>query len=113
MTSASGVRWTTFPGVTATVLPTSNRSDAIGAWPAAARTTSCAKFAAPRRRLAPPSDHVRVSTAGLVQNEFDGATVSRTCRAAKVTALSCCLLTPRTSLVADSHQRSIDRNEWA
>ena len=28
-----------------------------------------ARFAAPRRRLAPPSDHVRVSTAGLVQNE--------------------------------------------
>ena len=83
MTSASGVRWTTFPGVIATVSPALKASYPTGPSPITERRASSRKFEKPRTRFMPPSESVRLSALGLLQMKFAGAAMSRICRAAK------------------------------
>ena len=87
----SSMRWlrnTTFPGVTATSLPTSKPSTPAGASSSARRCASSKKFMAPRHRLAPPLALMASSTSGLVQTKFEGDHMSSHCRPAKVTMFS-------------------------
>ena len=50
---------------------------------------------------------------GYSRTSLDGATVSMIWRAVNVAMASWRLLTPRTAVVASSHQRSIDKKLWA
>ena len=74
--------------------------------------TSAIQFDKPRKRFAPDSVRVRSRTSGFVAIKFDGATVSRSWRAMKVSISPSRWLTP-CNFVAASHHRSMDRKLWA
>ena len=64
-----------------------------------------------RPSLCARAQHLRGSSHQHVASEGD--TTSMNWRAANVAMSWCCLLRPRTPVVAASHQRSADKNEWA
>ena len=77
MSSISSLRYTTLPGVTARLRPTSKaRSSLIEMRP---RCASAARFARPCARLAPSVDSARFSTSGLVATKLVGASASTNC----------------------------------
>ncbi len=88
MSSNTGVRSTTAPGVIARSPPTSNASGSTIVGIRGGVAMSRARLAAPRAKLRPPVSMKAFSAVGFVKGPFDGASASRTFSAAKRTRRS-------------------------
>ena len=82
MSSATGSRATTAPGVTARSRPTSKAPGSIIDGIAPLWRTSWTKLRAPRARLMPPVSKARLRAAGLLIRKFVGAAALATMLAA-------------------------------
>ena len=83
--------------------PAANFSAPAGFLPLTKRSQSSMRFCAPRMRFQLPRRKVCCRSSGLVHKKLDGEQISSSCRDANSTTLSCCLVTPRTPVVALCH----------
>ena len=88
ISSNTSVRLTTWPGVTAMFLPTSNSEVSTIVGMRGERAMSRTSWAEPLTRLAPPWSSVALSTAGLAAGKFVGASADTTLSVAKRTRCS-------------------------